>query len=153
MLGRTDDGVREIQAGLELADRRRDPVGACHALTYLAAIAAYEGDADEAARLFALALRIAVDTGEIWIVQWALDGLGAWAATPKSEVAARLLGRVEGLFDASGIRLAPKERAAHTAAVTRVGDALGEAACQRGLSEGRAMGMPAAVELALGLAP
>ena len=151
--GRVEDGVREIQAGLELADRRRDPVGVCHALTYRATIATYEGDSDEAARLYALALRVAADTGEIWIVQWALDGLGAWAATRRSEVAARLLGRVDGLVDATGIRLAPKERAAHVAAVRRVEDALGAGACRRGLLEGRTMGVPAAVELALGLAP
>lgn len=150
LMGRIDEGVREIQAGLELADRRRDPVGICHALTYRAAIAAYDQDLDEAAQLYALALRVAADTGEIWIVQWAIGGLAAWIAPSRAQEAARLLGQVDGLAEATGIRLAPRERAAHAAAMHEVLSKRG-AAAQRALMEGRTMGLDAAVELALSL--
>lgn len=151
LLGRVEDGVREIQAGLELADRRRDRVSACHALTYRAAVATYEGDHDEATRLYALALRSAADAGDLWIVLWALDGLATRAAHAQPAAAARLFGAVEALVEATGIRLAPREQAAHQAAVARASEALGKAVLDARLAEGRAAGVPDAIELALGL--
>ena len=149
--GRVEEGVREIQLGLELADTGRDQVCVCHALAYRAAIARYEGDFDESAHLYTLALRAAHDTGEAWIVLWSMDGLAVWASAGRAEIAARLLGRVDAMGEATGISLAPRERADHVSAVRRVHEKLGGPASERAFSVGRAMGTAEAVELALGL--
>lgn len=148
--GHVTEGVREIQAGLELADRRGDRVGICHALAYRAAIARREDDFDESARLYALALRVAYDTGDAWVVQWSLDGLAAWVGRSRPDVAARLLGRVDALSDATGIRLAPHQRADHDAALRYVEKSLGAGAA-RAYAKGREMTTSEAVELAIGL--
>ena len=148
--GRVAEGVSEIQAGLALADRRGDRVGICHAFAYRAAIARREDDFDESARLYALALRVAYDTGDAWVVQWSLDGLACWVARSRSDVAARLLGKVETLAQATGIRLAPNERSEHDLARKYVARTLGTG-MERAFTQGGQMTTAEAVELALGL--
>jgi predicted ATPase/DNA-binding CsgD family transcriptional regulator/transcriptional regulator with XRE-family HTH domain len=144
--------VRWFAESLATADAAGDRVGIHRSRYYLGLLAWLRGDASEASAHLAAGLVIAGalrDRTNAGYFLRSLAGIAVGGGRPTE--AAQLLGAAEALLQASGAlpyRYAP-ERAWHEQAAGAVRAALGEAAFAAACSQGRALSLEEAVELAL----
>jgi non-specific serine/threonine protein kinase len=109
-----------------------------------------DGDHRAAGRSFHSALSLAQESGNRYVLGWILDGVAACAqADGRPERAARLLGFVVALREATGVRLGPEDAQLHEEALAAVRAALAIDTFDNLWAEGRAFTPDEAVAYAL----
>jgi non-specific serine/threonine protein kinase len=137
------------EEGLPLFRALGNKEGAAGTLMNLGGVAREQGDYPVARSLFEECLAIFRELGQREGIVRGLGGLAVVAAAHgQPERAARLFGAAEGLREGIGAPLPRADRAEHRS-ITAVRAALGEEAFAAAWAEGRAMGLPQAVEYAM----
>jgi DNA-binding CsgD family transcriptional regulator len=140
LLGEDDEATRHGALALERARRLRNPWLATKAQLTLGRLAARRGAWAQAERLHHEALATIWERGYRLELPPALEGLAEVASGLDSQTeAARILGVAGRARRELGFVAWPAHRAALAALTARVGDALGQPALERALSEGAAL--------------
>jgi predicted ATPase len=157
LLGDLDAGEAEVDTSIVRSYEAGDLAGLAEALCCRGSIARYGGNHDLARHYYRDALRMACDAGEVWKIQWALDGLGSTdelglrVAPERLAASVRLLARAEAMARETGIILAPRERAFHARDLERARARLDEEAFTEALARGEKLSLDEAIDLALSL--
>lgn len=155
--GRLEEGAAEVEQSIAAAYEAGDLIDLAYALGHRAAIARYAGHHDLARHHYRDALRLAVDMGQVWLVQWAIAGLasseyfGADVSVQRLAASVQLLARAVVLARESGIVLAPRERQYHAEDLDHLRCRLGEQAYRAAFARGERLSLDEAVEIALRL--
>jgi predicted ATPase/DNA-binding CsgD family transcriptional regulator len=149
------EGARgRFEEGLVLGRSLGDRLSTCNALFNLAQVALASGDHESAFRWFAEGIAPSEELGDRGNIAYILEGLGVVAgARGEAERAARLLGASEALVESIGLRgrtYYRPDRPLYERIIAGVRTALGEAAFEVAMQEGRAMSQKQAVDYALG---
>ena len=122
-------------------------------LSDLALVAHRRGDVLEATRAYAESARLCCEAGDSWYIATPLAGLAAIAvAHDQAELAARLLGLVAALREASGSIGWTWEQDRDEQAVTMARAALGDEGYTRAVAAGRTLTIEQAVDDAVAMA-
>jgi len=157
LLGDIEAGIAEVEKSMISSYEASDLAGLAEALCCRAAIARYAGRHDISRHYYRDALRAARDAGQVWMIQWALGGLGNTeqlglnVPSERLEDAVQVIARAEVLGRETGITMAPREREARAFDLEKARAVLGEGAFEAALARGRAMNLPDVIELALSL--
>jgi non-specific serine/threonine protein kinase len=139
------------ERALELTGRHVRNTGNAVVLHALGQMALEEGDYAAAGGFYREMLAIAAELGLPRLTPYALDGIAAVALEAgEREVAARLAGATEALYEAAGVPLAEQEQALRDRYVAALRASLDAGALEREWARGRAMTLAEAVRTALG---
>lgn len=136
---------RYYERGREMGGHMRT-LGSTGCLSNLGGVSLEEGDYAAASGFYLESLSIAAELGDPFSIATAIDGIAAVAVEAGAlEVAARLAGAAEAMYEAVGAPLEPWEQSLRDRYVARLGGALDDERAR-----GRAMGLDDAVAAATG---
>lgn len=157
LLGDIEAGISEVDRSMANSYEASDLAGLAESLCCRGAIGRYGGNHDLSRHYYRDALRAARDAGQVWMIQWALGGLGNTdqlglnVPTERLDACVQLIARAEELGDETGITMAPRELDFRRRDLARARAHLGEDAFEEAVGQGRRLDLPEAIELALSL--
>ncbi|HXT37422.1 MAG TPA: tetratricopeptide repeat protein, partial [Chloroflexota bacterium] len=147
------DSARAVilwQESLDLSRRQGDLRSAARALNNLGEVARNLGQCQTAAARFREGLTLNWDLGDMAGIALSLEGISATlSALGMPDRAARLRGAVDAARESAGLFITPRDRAIYDRDGIEMRLTLGAARFNACLAEGRAMGLEAAIDLAL----
>jgi DNA-binding SARP family transcriptional activator len=151
--GDQEQAVARFEEGLALARWIGDRAATYNALYALAQVALLRGEHERAASRFREGMGLSREMDDLANVAYCLEGLATVAgARGEAGRAARLFGATRGLLDTIGVPVwtyYTPDRALYESTMADVREALGDAAFEAALSEGRTMSPERAIEYAL----
>ena len=135
---------------LDLSRGQGDPRSTARALTNLGELARSMGRHETAATRYREGLRISHEAGDRSGIVLSLEGVSAaLSALGLREQASRVRGAMDAARELAGLSITPQDRDSYDRDGARMRAALGADQFDAYLAEGRAMGLEAAIELAL----
>ena len=139
-----------LREAREIMDELGDPRGVAKMIVALADVDMNDGDPEAAQMLYEEALTLFQDVEDKWWISWCLEGVAEVAVTrSQPSRATRLFGAAASLRQAIGAPRPPAFRAYCERDLDTARRQLDEAAFDKAWTEGRAMGLEAAIEHAL----
>jgi predicted ATPase/DNA-binding CsgD family transcriptional regulator len=140
----------QLRESREIMDELRDPRGVAKMTVALADVCLNDGDPSAAQALYEEALTLLKDVEDKWWTAWCLEGVAEVSVSRAQPYrATRLFGAAASLREAIGAPRPPAFRAYCERDLATARRQLDDAAFAKAHTEGRAMGLQAAIEYAL----